>query len=59
MVFHKNYLPADDSHEISCLFVIFEKRKKKKQHMKLASTANYRWRFMGLYDYCKTMDDKE
>ena len=25
MLFHENRLPADDSHEISCLFVIFEK----------------------------------
>ena len=24
MIFHKNRLPADDSHEISC-FIIFEK----------------------------------
>ena len=25
MIFHENRLPADDSHEISCLIVIFEK----------------------------------
>ena len=24
MIFHENHLPADDSHEISCLIVIFE-----------------------------------
>ena len=44
MIFHKNRLPANDSHEMSALFVIFEK-----QHsLKLSSAANYRWRFMGL-----------
>ena len=26
MIFDDNRLPADDSHEISCLFVIFEKK---------------------------------
>ena len=25
MIFHKNRLPADDSHEISCLIRYFEK----------------------------------
>ena len=42
MIFHENRLPADDSHEISCLIVIFEKL----QNLKLSSAANYRWRFM-------------
>ena len=28
MIFHENRLPADDSHEISCLIVIFEKAAK-------------------------------
>ena len=28
MIFHENRLPADDSHEISCFFVIFEKETK-------------------------------
>ena len=28
MIFHKNRLPADDSHEIPCRIVIFEKAAK-------------------------------
>ena len=28
MLFHENCLPADNSHEIACLFVIFEKAAK-------------------------------
>ena len=28
MIFHENRLPADDSHETSCLIVIFEKAAK-------------------------------
>ena len=38
-------MPADDSHEISCLICYFEK--KKQQNLKLSSAANYRWRFKG------------
>ena len=43
MLFHENRLPADDSHETSCLFVVFEKA----ANFKLSSAANYRWRFKG------------
>ena len=44
MIFLENLLPADDSHEISCLiFDIF----KKQQNLKLSSAANYRLCFMG------------
>ena len=43
MIFHENCLPADDSHEISCLICFFEKR----QNLKLSSAATYRWRFKG------------
>ena len=43
MIFHENRLPADDSLEISCLIVIFEKEAK----FELSSAANYRWDFMG------------
>ena len=43
MIFHENCLPADNSHKISCLIVIFEKA----ANLKLSSAANYRWRFMG------------
>ena len=43
MIFHENRLPADNSHEISCFFVILEKGK----HLKVSSAANYMWRFMG------------
>ena len=39
MILHENRLPADDSHEISCLI--------KRHNLKLLSAANYRWRFMG------------
>ena len=46
MVFHENCLPADNYHEISCLFVIFEKGQK----LKWSSAANCRWRFMGIRD---------
>ena len=45
MIFHENRLPADDSHEISCLICYFEKAAK----LKLSSAANYRWRSMGYY----------
>ena len=41
MIFHENRLPAEDSHEISCLICYF---------LKLLSAANYRWRFKGLED---------
>ena len=34
-------LPADDSHEISCLIVIFSKA----ANFQLSSATNYRWRF--------------
>ena len=44
MIFHENRLPADDSHEISCLICYFLK---KQQNLKLSSAAKYRWRFMG------------
>ena len=42
MILHENRLPADDSHEISCLIGYF---KKKRQNLKLSSAANYRWHF--------------
>ena len=42
-MFHENRVPADDSHEISFLICIFEKR----QNLKLSSAANYRCRFKG------------
>ena len=45
MIFHENRLPADDSHEISCLILLFLK---KRQNLKLSSAANYSWRFMGI-----------
>ena len=41
MIFHENCLPADNSHEISCLFLL-----KKQQNLKVSSAANSRWRFM-------------
>ena len=42
MLLHENRLPADDSHEISCLICYFEK---KRQNLKLSSAANYSLRF--------------
>ena len=45
MIFHENRLPADDSHEISCLIVVVFL--KKRQNLKLSSAANHRWRFKG------------
>ena len=45
MKFHENHLPADDSHEMSCLICFCFL--KKGQNLKLSSAANYRWRFMG------------
>ena len=42
MIFHENHLPADNSHEISCLIHFFEKA----ANFKLSSAASYRWRFM-------------
>ena len=45
MILHENRLPADDSHEISCLIGYFSK---KRQNLKLPSAANYRWRFKGI-----------
>ena len=42
-MFHENRLPADDSHEISCLICYFEKA----ANLKMSSAANYRWRFKG------------
>ena len=44
MIFHENRLPADDSHEISCLIFLFLK---KRQDLKLLSASNCRWRFKG------------
>ena len=44
MIFHENRLPADDSHEIPRLILLFLK---KQQNLKLSSAANYRWRFKG------------
>ena len=41
MIFQENRLP-DDSHEISCLIVIFEKAAKFE-----IVAANYRWLFKG------------
>ena len=51
MIFHENRLLADDSHEISYLFLIIPCLLflKKQQSFKLSSAANYRWRFMGYY----------
>ena len=46
MILHENRLPADDSHEISCLYWLFLK---KRQNLKLSSAANYRWCFKGKY----------
>ena len=43
MIFHENRLPADNSHEVSCLNLFL----KKQQYVKLSSAANYRWRCMG------------
>ena len=43
MILDENRLPADDSHEISCLFLFLKKR----QNLQLSSAANYRWRFKG------------
>ena len=42
MILHENRLPADDSHEISCLIGYISK---KRPNLKLSSAANYRWRF--------------
>ena len=42
MIFHENRLPADDSHEISYLILLFLKKRK---NLKLSYAANYRWRF--------------
>ena len=42
MIFHENRLPADDSHEISCLNWLFLKNG---QNLILPSAANCRWRF--------------
>ena len=41
MIFHENSLPADDSNEISSLFVILEKG----ANLELSSAANYSLRF--------------
>ena len=44
MIVHETRLPADDSHELSYIFAIFER---KQQNLKKKSTtANYRWCFM-------------
>ena len=37
MILHENRLPADDSHEISCLICILKKR----QNLELSAAANY------------------
>ena len=44
MILHENCLPADDSHEISCLICYFEKA----ENLTLMSAANYRCCFKGL-----------
>ena len=38
MIFHENRLPADDSHEMSCLICYFFEKAAK---LKLLSAANY------------------
>ena len=38
MILHENRLPADDSHEISCLICYYLKNA---QNLKLSSAANY------------------
>ena len=43
MILNENRLPADDSHDISCLLVIFEKAAK----FQLSSAANYMRRLKG------------
>ena len=40
MIIYESRLPADDSHEISCLL-------KKQQILKLVSAESYGWRFKG------------
>ena len=45
MIFHENRLPADDSHDKSCLILLFLK---KKHNLKLSPAANYRWRFKAI-----------
>ena len=35
MIFHENGLPADDSHEITCLIYNFEKKKTQKKNIKI------------------------
>ena len=44
MIFHEYRLPADNSHEISCLILYLLK---KRQNFKLLSAAKYRWCFKG------------
>ena len=44
MIYYENCLPADNSHEISCLICFFFK---KRQNLKLSSAENYRWGFKG------------
>ena len=42
MKFKVNRLPADDSHLMSRLYLLFLKNQ---QNLKISSAANYRWRF--------------
>ena len=44
MIFYENRLPADDSHEISCLICYFRKKAK----FEIVASANYRLRFKDL-----------
>ena len=44
IIIHENCLPAEDSHEISCLIGYFEKAAKFEI---VVVCANYRWRFKG------------
>ena len=44
MILYKNRLPADDSHEITCLIFLFLK---KQQNLQSSSAANYRCHFKG------------
>ena len=43
-ILHENFLPADDSHELSCLIIFLFFFLKKRQNLQLSSAANYRWR---------------
>ena len=43
MIYHENRLPADDSHEISCLLLVL----KKPENLEMSSAANCSWSFKG------------